>query len=200
MSLLGPDDHDKRKIHSEVNQIVNQRLAITTLAITVSIAVVAWLVPKTTPPAGSEIGSFVFIASTLLTLVLLALFFLMHLLSQMLRIFTSYLEVTGKSQWEQDWSKYRDTYSYFGYTRSQSIIFLLLGFISAGFPYLLCLAYNAKIEPLAGAITSTTAGAIYLFLVSGMGLIKWGTRESEFKRRWNELKNQTEQSEESHST
>jgi len=35
MSLLGPNEHDKEKLHSEVNQIVNQRLLITTLAVTV---------------------------------------------------------------------------------------------------------------------------------------------------------------------
>jgi len=34
MSLNGPTTEDKQKIHSEVNQLVNQRLMLMTLAIT----------------------------------------------------------------------------------------------------------------------------------------------------------------------
>jgi hypothetical protein len=35
MALKGPDPDDVRKLHAEINQIVNQRFLITTLSITV---------------------------------------------------------------------------------------------------------------------------------------------------------------------
>jgi len=188
MALQGPNTEDIKKIHAEVNQIVNQRLVITTLAVTVFAAMIAWLIPKSPPSPGSDIGTFVYIASILLTTVLFALFLLTRLLSQMLRIFTTYLYVTDVSSWEKDWVAYRDRFSYLGYTRPQAIIFLLLGVVAAGFPFLLWAAYPVKLEPRAGAILCAVIGGLYVVLVSGMGLARWGAKEGELRRRWRELK------------
>ncbi len=188
MALQGPNAEDIKKIHNEVNQIVHQRLLITTLAVTVFAAMMAWLIPKSPPSLGNDVGAFVFVASTLLTIFLFALFLLMHLLTQMLRIFTTYLDVTDASRWEKDWVAYRARFPYSGYTRPQALIFLLLGIVSAGFPFLLSIVYQAKLEPRAGAILCVVIGGLYVALVSGMGLARWGTKEDEFRRRWKELK------------
>jgi hypothetical protein len=188
MALQGPNTEDIKKIHTEVNQIVNQRLSITTLAVTVFAATMAWLIPKSPLSPGSDVGTFIYTASILITVVLFALFLLTHLLTQMLRIFTAYLDVTDTSSWEKDWVAYRDRFSYLGYTRPQTLIFLLLGVVSAGFPFLLRAAYPIRLEPRAGAILCAVIGGLYVALVSGMGLARWGAKEDKLRRRWKELK------------
>ena len=57
--LQGPSTED-RKLHSEVNQIVNQRFQLATIAITIFGVVVAWLLPRQTPVAGTPLGAFTF--------------------------------------------------------------------------------------------------------------------------------------------
>jgi hypothetical protein len=161
-------------------------MLITTLAVTVFAAMTAWLIPKSPLTSGSSLGIFVYIASAMLTVVLLALFLLTHLLSQMLRIFTTYLDVTNTSSWEKDWVAYRKRFSYLGYTRPQAIIFLLLGVASAGFPFLLGAAYPVVLEPT-GAILCVVVGGVYVVLVCGMGLARWGTQEDKLRQRWEEL-------------
>jgi len=161
---------------------------LTTLAVTVFGAMIAWLIPRDLPAQGSALGAFVFIASTLLTLVLFALFLLTHQLTEMLRIFTTYLDETDVSNWEKDWSAYRSQFRYLGYTRPQAMIFLLLGIISSGFPFLLWVAYTVELEPRAGAISCIVIGILYAVFVCGMGLSKWFAKESKIRRKWKKLK------------
>ena len=187
MSLKGPTSEDKQKIHSEVNQIVNQRLLLTTLAVTIFGAMIAWLIPKTPPTQSIPVGGFVYIASVLLTVVLFALFLLSHHLTYMLRLFTTYLDETGSSNWENDWSSYRDKFTYLGYTKPQSLVFLLLGVLSAGFPFLLWAAYRFTLEPRAGAVVVAIIGILYVIFVSGMGLGGWFAKEDDMRLRWKEL-------------
>ncbi len=189
MSLQGPNSDDIKKIHAEVNQIVNQRILITTLAVTVFAAMTAWIVPKTPITPGSSIEPVVYAASVMMTLVLFALFLLITLLTQMLRIFTSYLDVTSASSWEGDWRIYRKRFSYMGYTRPQAFIFLMLGLASAGFPFMLWATYSMVLEPT-GVILCVTTGGLYCILVCGLGLARWGIREDELRRRWKKLQDE----------
>lgn len=188
MVLLGPNEADKAKLHSEVSQIVSQRLLITTLAVTVFGAAVAWLLPTSPPSAPEPIGMFRYLASSLLTLVLFALFLLTHHLSQMLRTFTTYLDETGASNWEKDWKLYRDKFPYLGYTKPQALVFLVLGLISTALPFLLMLAYPFTHEPVDGVRICLLFGLLYLILVAGMGMRDWFAREDVLRRRWRELK------------
>ena len=188
MSLLGPNEHDKEKLHSEVNQLVNQRLLITTLAVTVLGAATAWLIPRQTPISPEPIGTFTYLASLLLTIVLFALFLLNHHLTGMLRLFTTYLDETGVSNWEKDWKQYRNKFSYWGYTKPQTVVFLLLGAISLAFPFLLVIACRFTYEPIGGAVACAVAGTVYMILVAGMGLKGWFAREDDIRRRWRKLK------------
>lgn len=176
-----------------MNQIVSQRLSLTTLAVTFFSVMVAWLIPKSPPSAGSDVGTFIYFASALLTVVLFALFLLTHNLTYMLRIFTTYLDETDASNWEKDWGAYRAQFYrarfwYLGYTKPQAIIFLLLGVLSAGFPFLLWVVYPLTLEPKAGAIVCTIVGVLYIVFVSGMGLSGWFAKEDEIRRKWKELK------------
>lgn len=187
MALKGPTPEDKQKIHSEVNQIVNQRILLTILSVTIFGAMVAWLIPKTSPSQAASVGGFVYIASVLLTVVIFALFLLSHHLTNMLRLFTTYLVETGSSNWENDWSSYRDKFGYFGYTKPQSLVFLILGALSAGFPFLLWAAYPITSEPRVGAVVDAIIGILYLVFVFGIGLRGWFAKESDMRRRWKEL-------------
>ena len=187
MALRTPNDSDVRKIHREVNQIVNQRLLLTTLAVTIFGAVMAWIIPEDPLPANSEIGGFIYTASMLLSTLLFALFLLAHHLTSMLRIFTTYLQETETSNWEIDWKTYRDRFAYIGYTKPQSAIFLLLIIIVGIFPFILWLAYPITIEPRTGEIISVILTLAYTSLVAGMGFSRWFAREDELRRKWKEL-------------
>ena len=188
MTLQGPDPEDKRKIHSEVNQIVNQRLSLTILSVTVFGAMLAWLTPKNPPTPTSGVGSFAYIGALLLVIVLFALFLLTHHLSYMLRIFTTYLDETGSSYWEKDWALFRSRFQYMGYTKPQSIIFLVLGTAAAGYPLLLSAAYSLTLEPIWGTFICIIVGILYFVFVYGMGILGWFAKESEIRRKWKELK------------
>jgi hypothetical protein len=188
VTLVGPSTEDKQKIHAEVNQIVNQRLLLSTLAVTVFGAMAAWLIPKSPPDPGSDIGTLIYIGSILLTVVLFALFLLTHHLTYMLRIFTTYLDVTEASSWETDWAAYRSKFKYLGYTKPLAIIFLLLGILATGFPFLLWVAYSLTLAPRVYAVVSGTIGGFYIVFVWGMGLSGWFAKEAEMKKKWQELK------------
>jgi len=187
MSLLGPNDEDKYKIHDEINQIVNQRLGLTTLSVLIFGTVIAWLIPKDPDLVKDGIGAFRYITSILLILVLLVLFILVQLLTRMLRVLTTYLDETGSSNWEKDWSLYRNQFKYLGYTKAQSLVFMFLGIISAGFPCLLCAAYHLKWEPQTGAIACFIIGGLYVVFVIGIGFFGWFVNEDDLRRRWKEL-------------
>jgi hypothetical protein len=178
MSIRGPNQEDIQKIHAEVNQIVNQRLSLATLAVTVFGVMVAWLIPQSTPHVGSNVGAFIYSA----------LFLLTHHLTYMLRVLTTYLVEMGVSNWEEDWAVFRARYRPLGYTRPQAMIFLLLGILSTAFPFLLAMVYSISIEPMVGAITCMSLGALYVIFVSGIGFAGWFANEKEMRQRWKQLK------------
>ncbi len=186
--MLGPKKEDVQKIHSEVNQLVNQRLSLTTLAVTVFGAIIAWLIPKSPLDVGSEVGAFVYAATILLILILFSLFLLTHHLTYMLRIFTTYLDETNSSNWEKDWASYRATHGYWGYTKPQALIFLVLGILATAFPFILAFVYSTNINPQLGAIVCLSAGTLYVIFVSGMGFAGWFAKEQEMRRKWKKVK------------
>jgi len=123
MSTKQISTEDVRKLHTEVNQIVNQRYLLSTLAITIFGVIGAWIFPKT---KNVEVGLF-FGGTLLLYAILFILFLYSFYLKRYLRVITTYLQESDNSVWENDWKVFRNKYKYLGYTRYQSIIFLLLG-------------------------------------------------------------------------
>ncbi len=188
MSLIGPNEEDTRKLNLEVNQIVNQRLTLTTLGLTLFGVIIAWLIPKEQYLVGA-VSAFVYAAISLLLVTLFVLFLLTYHLSSMLRLFTSYLRATEASGWEQDWKQYRRRFSYFGYTKPQALLFLLLGFVSAAFPILLAHLYNLN-SRLWGVVSCLVTGAAYITFVYGMGMRGWFGDEDTMYKHWMELKDE----------
>jgi len=187
MALLGPDDNDRRKIHAEITQIVNQRLTLTTLGLTVFGVVIAWIIPKETPLRGSPMGVLPFIISTLLIVLLSVLFILNHSLKQMLRTLSTYMDASNASNWEKDWAAYRVKYSYIGYTKPQGIIFLFLGAFTTVFPFILKFAYGLKIDRIEVTIISTFIGFVYFFFVCMMSYHGWFSKEKDLFTNWKNL-------------
>jgi hypothetical protein len=139
MALSGPNEQDVRKIHAEVTQLVHERFLLTTVAIIAFGVVSAWFVSKVGPTSGDALGGFAFAASILLTSLLFVLYVFSHLLKNVLKVFTTYLIVTGASGWEQDAKRFRDPErAYLGYTGPQTLVFLFLTAVATGFPLLLC--------------------------------------------------------------
>lgn len=188
MSLKGPDANDVQKIHAEITQLVNQRLSLTALTITVFGAMIAWLTPKDPPVPGTTVGVFVYVGSLLLTVILFLIFLLNYHLSYMLRTFSTYLVVTESSGWEKDWANFRRKFSnYGGYTQPQTIMFLVLGVASVGFPFILGAVYSLTIEPTwRNALWIIMV--LYFVLVLGIGVLHWFNKEGDVRRKWEELK------------
>lgn len=185
--LIGPNSDDLKKIHAEVNQLVNQRFVLTTLAITVFSVVTALLIPKGTPQAGAPVGGLTFLLCTILSMVLFSLFLLSHLLKGMLRVFTTYLDVTGSSDWEKDWAKFRRT-SYLGYTRPQSLVFLILNFFATVYPLILSTVFSQVLEPAPGAWIAGILGVVVEVFIWGMAFQNWWDREEPAKTKWQGMK------------
>jgi hypothetical protein len=130
------DDHDLRKLHSEITQIAQQRFVLTTLAITVFGVVEAWTIPKM-----SDLRlEIVFLSAMLLNLLLLALFLYSMLLRAVLRCFSVYLLERG-SQWERDWASYRKRL-HPNYTLGQGLMFCVLTALTTLLPECLSLFYK----------------------------------------------------------
>ena len=188
MSLKGPTPEDERKLHAEINQIGNQRFILTTLALTLFGVLTTIMVPK--PQAATDIG-FPFAVSALLSILLFAIYFWSHTLKNTMRIFTSYLVETGKSQWEQDWLEFRHK-PYRAHTIGQTHIFLLLNFLGLIIPYLLAIIYRLPIHPLIGPLAAFLAFLITELLIYHMGYHKLLDDEKKIDKRWKELNSKSD--------
>src|SRR5574341_188955 len=180
---MNQDDIDKadlQKIHNEINQIVNQRFVITTVAIAFFGVIVTLMNPKNNQIVDSENVAFIFIASILLTLSLLFFFSYSYWLKRQLRIFTTYLLVKKISNWER-W--------YLGYTKPQAIFFLFLGFISFLLPFIFMWVYSVgcTVQILLLSVVNTFIFAVYFFLIYVMGFTKKWDNEPEAKKRWDKI-------------
>ncbi len=128
-------ENDLRKLHSEVNQIVQQRYYLTTIALVIFGTICGW--------ATSALGKdkpidwrFVFLAEALLIALLSGLYAYFMLLLGMMRILTVYITEKYDSPWERDWKKYRDekdSRQYLGYSKAGTYIFQILGGLSLCF-------------------------------------------------------------------
>jgi hypothetical protein len=189
MTRTSPGTEDVRKLHAEVNQIVSQRLTLTTLAITIFAGVVAWIVPKDNTSVGSEVGVFRYGISVLLLLVEFALFLLSYHLTSMLRNVTAYLDVTGGSVWEADWREYRKQFPrYWGYTKPLTLIFLLIGLLAGSLPLLFRFAFQISLQPHCFGVLCLCLTLLYLVFVWGMGVRHWFAQEDTLRARWEKIK------------
>jgi hypothetical protein len=186
MVLQKPNSEDIRKLQSEATQLVNQRFLLGTIGVTAFGVITTWIIPKEVPHLGDEIGRFRYLTSIVLLVVLFSLFFLMHKLREMLRTISAYLVETGSSGWEVDWKRFKGK-PCASYTRAQTWLFLVLGMLSIGVPFIIAFAYNLKFEPIGGALALMGVGIVYVTLLYGMGFADWFNNEPQIERRWKDL-------------
>jgi hypothetical protein len=165
---------------------MNQRFILTTLAITIFGVISAWVVPKKAPPVDTDVGGFVFLASMLLTSLIFTLYLWNHLLKRISRLFTTYLCVTEKSNWELDFRDFRDG-PYLSHTKPQTVVYMFLVILGTIFPLLICLVFNQNLAPLPHFLSSMAVGFVYLLLMFGMGFLNWWDGEQEAENRWKQL-------------
>jgi hypothetical protein len=188
MPIKGPSTEDLNKIHTEINQIANQRMLLTTVAVTVFGFIVGWLLDRAPDSQKTgNLGGMIYMTAISSFVILFMLFFTSHILRSKLRIFSSYLRNTKKSGWEEDWKNYRATFSYSGGTVAQMWVFLVLGLILVIIPIAIAIMNNSSLEPLSGAIFLLMAFILFETLIYKMARGKWFYNEKKMDERWEEL-------------
>jgi len=140
VSLKQPTAEDQRKIHAEVNQLVNQIFLLTTLAITVFGVGASWIFPKEIPNKG-VFANPALLGGAILLILQLALYFLHHYLAIIIRTLTTYLI----AEWEVAWSLFRKE-KYFMYTHCQTIVFIIINILSFFYPIAVICIYSLKVN------------------------------------------------------
>jgi hypothetical protein len=138
-----PSTEDTRKIHAEINQIVNQRYLLATFSITMFGAMLALFFPKNLPNPNEAVGSIVIGGCILLIFLLLLVYIISHLLLGKLRVLSSYLRATDSSVWEIHWEKYNRKFpEKWGYTRAITLVFMMLGLTAFGMPFFIAITHD----------------------------------------------------------
>lgn len=137
--MIKPSTEDQRKIHAEVNQLINgvSLLNIAAIAATGTMLSVGGNFPK---EASAQIG-----ASVSLILILACILFIGFGHFKTIRFLTSYLIYTEASNWERH---FLDYYKKFGkpkflYSETRAWLFFVLGLIAAITP-----VYRIGVQPL----------------------------------------------------
>ncbi len=103
-----PNTEDVRKLHAEVNQIMNQRFLITTSALTFSGVFYSFMTPKDLTQHSEKLGLMLLWAVLFLHVVQGALLAWHMSLGYLQKTISNYLIATSASEWEQDWMRYPD--------------------------------------------------------------------------------------------
>lgn len=178
---------DQRKLHAAINQIDNQRLWLSTIAIaffgtTVGVAVSRGRLSE------QDISSTVLI-SALTMIVLLALFVYSLFLKWMLRELTTYLVLRNASRWEEDRRHYRE---HFGTTlewheRAQAWVFFFLGLVAVAYPGLVWFQNRPIIvSSWWWFLPPAALVAAYFGVVLAFGFSGWLDQETKIEGRWKE--------------
>jgi hypothetical protein len=153
------DAEDLRKIHAELNQILNQRFLLVTTAVTVFGAFSALMVPRINDQSWGSLSkaslakvsdvatlakeaamrtqfeNFVFIATVVLVAVFALLFYINWTLLKNQNILAAYLRVFGLSPWERDINQFYKT-GVAG-TRLYYVAYVFLGILVLLWPYVI---------------------------------------------------------------
>ncbi|MBJ7899229.1 MAG: hypothetical protein GC158_04720 [Cyanobacteria bacterium RI_101] len=105
INLQEPTPADVSKLHSEINQYINQRLTVITTAITVFGIFTGWIVTR------NDNQGQLFQIATALIILLTLLFLYYQVIVWHTRTLASYLRVTGQSPWEVAHRKHKNKYN-----------------------------------------------------------------------------------------
>ena len=185
---LGPED--QRKLHAEVNQILNQRFLLTTAAITVFGVFSSWMIPKNPLQNPAVLDKLVFAGAALLHLFLWLLFLWNRFLAALQSYITIYLALTGASKWEADWKKFHPRRRLLSTGVIQNGVFLMLWVFTLIWQVVILKAYGLELLPLLKSgwfWFEVGVTAIYLTSVFGFGFGRWLKREKQTEEQWREI-------------
>lgn len=172
---------DVKKIHAEINQIINQRFQMTYIAITIFSVICGWIVTKT---PSENAGSYIVTGIVFLNFVLASLYRYSCYLKSKVRVYATYLMVNDLSEWEKDWKEYRQ-YDYNGYSNAQANIFFTLNFIGTGGLWVIN-SYLSDIRPdFIPVLISLLSCAISTGYIYVVGYKKWFDTERDPMLKWN---------------
>jgi hypothetical protein len=183
-----PNQEDLRKLHQEVNQILNQRFLLTTVAIGVFGAMMAWAFPRGPVDHCSPVPVLTYLVCISLLVVLSTLLALHFFLKQFLRVLTAYLTETSESIWEIHWAKWRDDGKwYVGYSRPQTAVFAGLGLLGLLFPFFIALAYDLH-QNVGWMIANVAFASLYVMAAIWLGFRDVSLRREEnYQKDWKEV-------------
>ncbi len=128
-------ENDLRKLHLEVNQIVQQRFYLTTIAVLIFGTVCGWAASSVSKDKPID-PNFAMMVEFLLISILSGLYAYFMLLLGMMRILTVYIKEKYDSPWETEWEEYRSqkgSRQYKGYSKAGTLVFSMLGIMSLCF-------------------------------------------------------------------
>lgn len=177
---------DQRKLHAEINQILNQRFLLTTAAITVFGAFSSWMIPKDPGQNGEVLGRLVFAGTSFLLLFLLLLYAWNRWLSDLQQRLGRYLKLTRSSKWETDSSEFHDGSAFPTTGHMQFRVFMSLGLLAAVWPFTIAAICDLPLSPVWVTIEVVVA-VVYAVLVYGLGVRKWFRDAEGMERRWRKV-------------
>lgn len=128
MHIDNPTPADITKLHAEVNQYINQRLVITTTAITIFGVSIGWLVfGSSNANSIIEVKTITFLLPTILLVVMFVLFVYCQVILSNIRIIVGYLRATNQSAWESAYQSFYVQNRHINQYDMIPMMFLVLG-------------------------------------------------------------------------
>lgn len=176
--MSSSSSQDTAKLHSEINQYINQKLVIINIAVTVFGVIMGWFVAGISPAKAGGARIVVYPVSLLLPTMLLAILVIMlwyiEAINKQMHILSTYLTVTRSSIWETHYQSFikptrpgivakfaiQDDMAY--------LVFAALGVVTIMFSWIVNLLYrnttSSAIEGTEFALFMATLGSILFFL------------------------------------
>ena len=179
-------DPDVAKLHNEVNQLVMQRFLVTMAAITAFFAGITIILTRSFGNSNTPLISC--FGSICINIFLTTMFWYLCVIRKKMRILTSYMRITGLSNWEyhyfslKGYSECNKGISVPTYTNGQCAVFIVLTAASTIIPCLYAYSYD-NLQNSSNTIISTgwfgliCAGAIIILRVVG-------SSESDAEKSW----------------
>jgi len=159
---------DQRKLHAEINQLLNQRFLLTTTAITVFGVFSAFMIPKGLNQGSTVVGHVMLGGTSYLLLFILLLFLWNQILANLQSTLGWYLILKNESEWEKDFRKYTQTAPLSMRLRSTApvdiIIFYAIGALSTCWPFAISIALGICLET-GWVLFLLTIAVLYFILV-----------------------------------
>lgn len=191
--LNKPTDSDVSKLNSEINQYINQRLIVTTTAITIFGVSIGWIVYGSSTPTGIEVKPITLLIPIILMILLFTMFLYCQVILGNIRIISVYLRATKKSNWEIAYQDYEKMFPYFTQDTMFSIIFGVLGISIAAIVGIIWLCFPSQNDVSFFAGIFATLCFIYLiviYLTYRKKILNFGT-DDHIYRNWKQLFLQT---------